>query len=138
METRLMGKRLALAWTAAFIVCNAGIASEADSKSVARTDDTSTAAGTQIECQARKRTAESWHVVNRSRIDQEIAQLNLANGGQDNSLGPPRFLTGNREAAEARNMARVLSEVCAAKAVEEEGPEAKAAKSPARKRAGPR
>lgn len=139
METRPMGKLLAFAWTAAFAVCSVGIAGEADSESDAKPDVTAAMEGTQIECKARKRTAESWHVVNRGRIDQEVAKHNLANGAQDNSLGPPQFLTETKEAAEARNVARVLTKVCAMKAVDAEDSKAMPEqKSPATRRAGPR
>lgn len=139
MKAGLIGKPFALACTAAFIVCSAGFAGEADSGSIAKPDYTSSGERFQIECEKRKRTAESWPVVNRSRIDQEVDRNNMANGGQNNRLDPPRFITGNKEAAEGRSMTRALTQVCTMNAVDAVNPKAKVAKKPpANKRAGPR
>lgn len=144
MDTRLMGKRLASAWTAALIVCSVGIAGETGSEPAAKADDTAVSEVTRVECKPRKRTREFWAPVSAARVNQEWNQHVEASSPLNTRLDPPRYVTGSPQDAESRTVARVLAQTCELKAVDAKseasaattGPEEK--KAPSARRAGPR
>lgn len=142
MDTRLMGKRLALGWFAASIFCTVGIAGETDRESAARADDTAVSQVTQIECKPRKRTSEFWAPVSAARANQEWNQHVEASSPHNTRLDSPKYVTGSPEDAESRNVARALAQTCELKSVDakEARPTEDTAgkKAPAARRAGPR
>lgn len=137
-----MGTRLVLGWSAALILCSAGIAGETGREPAAKADDTAVSQVTQIECKPRKRTREFWAPVSAARPNQEWNQHLEASSPHNTRLDPPKYVTGSREDADSRNAARVLAQTCELKAVDAK--EARLAedtagkKAPAARRAGPR
>lgn len=142
MDTRLMGKRLALGWTAALIVCSVGTAGEASSEPAAQADDAVVSPVTQVECKPRKRTSEFWAPVSAARVNQEWNQHVEASSPLNTRLDPPKYVTGSPADAEARKVARVLTQTCELKAVDAKDSSAATAstekKAPSARRAGPR